>query len=180
MSLNVETSQSSPSVTELISVARSLIPQFKERQERVERDGVVPRESIDALLDAGLFKVLQPAQHGGYECSFDDFVRIVGEVASGCGSTGWVYSVMSIQQWMTGLYGAETQNDIWGSNQRALIAGSHRPSGVAVPVEGGYRVSGMWNFCSGCDHADWMVFGVAIAEKEGAPKQQGFVLVPVD
>jgi resorcinol 4-hydroxylase (FADH2) len=178
MSLDPGTSQSSRSVTELISAARSLVPQFKERQERAERECVVPRESIEALLDAGLFKVLQPKRYGGFECNFDDFVRTVCEVASGCGSTGWLYSVMSIQHWTTGLYGAEAQHDIWGSNPRALLAGSHRPSGIAIVVDGGYRVSGMWTFCSGCDHAQWMVFGVAIAEAGETPKEQGFVLLP--
>jgi resorcinol 4-hydroxylase (FADH2) len=180
MNLDLRASRTRASVSELIASARNLIPQFKDRQEQTEREGVVPQESIGALLDAGLFKVLQPARHGGLECDFDDFVRIVFEVASGCGSTGWVYSVMSIQQWMAGLYGAQAQEDIWGSDARALIAGSHRPSGVAIAVDGGYRVSGMWTFCSGCDHARWMVFGVGIAKQDQTPKETGFVLIPVN
>ena len=180
MNLDVTASRTRPSASELIASARNLIPQLKDRQEQTEREGVVPRESIGALLDAGLFKALQPVRHGGFECDFDDFIRIVFEVASGCGSTGWVYSVMSIQQWMAGLYGAQAQDDIWGSDARTLIAGSHRPSGVAIAVDGGYRVSGMWTFCSGCDHARWMVFGVGIAEQDQTPKETGFVLIPVD
>ena len=37
------------------------------------------------------------------------------------------------------------------------MAGTFNPTGVATPVDGGFRVSGRWSFASGCQHADWFV-----------------------
>ncbi|MGD9894645.1 MAG: acyl-CoA dehydrogenase family protein, partial [Dehalococcoidia bacterium] len=39
---------------------------------------------------------------------------------------------------------------------RTVVAGAVNPPGIAVPVEGGYRVSGRWPFGSACHFADWL------------------------
>src|ERR1700722_1451469 len=37
--------------------------------------------------------------------------------------------------------------------------GSYAPLGKAVAGDGGYCLSGVWSFTSGCDHARWLVLG---------------------
>jgi alkylation response protein AidB-like acyl-CoA dehydrogenase len=41
-------------------------------------------------------------------------------------------------------------------NPQATLGGSGAPNGIAVPVEGGYRVSGQWPFASGSKHTQWL------------------------
>lgn len=168
-----------PGADELVARARALVPALRERQEAAEKQRRVPARSIADLLDAGLYRVVQPARHGGLEHGIDAFCRVATEVASGCGSTGWVFSTGALHQWQIGMFDARAQDDVWGADPRALAASSYAPTGVAVPAEGGYRLSGRWSFCSGCEIAQWMILGIRIAkDKDARPDGFGFALVP--
>jgi alkylation response protein AidB-like acyl-CoA dehydrogenase len=48
--------------------------------------------------------------------------------------------------------------EIYGDPDRLpIFAGQFLSGGTATPAAGGYRVSGRWRFCSGIEHADWVV-----------------------
>ena len=53
------------------------------------------------------------ARFGGFEYGYEVFVEAVAAVAAGDGSTGWVYSLGAVHQWMIGCYPVEAQNDFW-------------------------------------------------------------------
>ena len=61
-----------------------------------------------------------------------------------------------------------------------LAAGQFAPNGVAVPCEGGYRVTGNYQFGSGLHYAEWVGAGVLTQVPEGSdqPPQYLFALVP--
>jgi choline dehydrogenase-like flavoprotein len=61
----------------------------------------------------------------------------------------------------------------------ARIAGVLAPSGTAEPVDGGYRVTGRWEWCTGCLHAQWALLGIPLTDDSGQLSDQGFVLVPM-
>ncbi len=165
--------------SELLDRARALRPVLRERQEIAERDRRIPEKTIADLRDAGLFRALQPIHHGGLEFALDDAMRIIMEVASGCGSTGWVYAVMAMHQWQIGMFPPECQDDVWGENRGAVTASSFPPVGAAVAEDGGWRLSGKWPFTSGCDNADWIILGVRTRPEPGAePTGQGYVILP--
>ena len=72
---------------------------------------------------------------------------------------------------------------------RLVTAGVDRPTGMATPTDGGYRVNGRWAFASGCEHADVAVrelhrHGEAAASGdgsgEGPPPMRVAVLAPQD
>ena len=151
----------------------------RENAARTEADRRVPQEVIERFREAGLYRVLQPRAFGGYEAGFDVFADVVSRVARGDGSTGWVFSVCAVHQWLIGLFPAEAQEEVWGPNRDAFAAGSYAPSGKAAPVDGGYRMSGAWSFASGCDTSDWLLLGAVFpaADGVGAPTP-GFFLVP--
>ena len=89
---------------ELIARARALRPVLRERQETAERNRRISDETIADIRDAGLFRSLQPSYHGGLEVALDDALRVIMEIAAGCGSTGWVFAVMAMHQWMIGMF----------------------------------------------------------------------------
>jgi alkylation response protein AidB-like acyl-CoA dehydrogenase len=43
--------------------------------------------------------------------------------------------------------------------------------GQAVPVEGGYRVTGSWGFASGSRHATWLGAHILLREPDGTPRR---------
>ena len=164
---------------ELVERARALVPVIREEQERTERDRRVPAELFERLVDADLYRVLQPRRYGGFEHGFDTFVDLAFEISRACGSTGWVYSITSKYQWLLGMFTPEAQEDVWGDDRSARTCASFTPTGTATPVDGGYRISGSWGFCSGLDNCPWVLVAVNVPDAEGDKiAERGYVIVP--
>ncbi len=156
------------SAEEALERARALTPVLRERSAATNKARRVPDQTIRDLHDAGLFRLLQPIRYGGVEQDMETFARTVIQLSRGCGSAGWVFSVLSIHQWMVGLYDDEAQKEVWGKDPRVLIASALRPSGKVTRDKGGYRLSGSWGFASGIDNSAWIIVG-AIVGMTGTP-----------
>ena len=143
---------------ELLARARALIPTLRERAADCARSRRILPESIAAFHDAGLFDTLKPRLFGGHEVELIEFIRIAEEVSRACGSTGWVYSVLTSHAVWVATFPEEGQEEVW-SDPRALACSAFMPTAKAEPVPGGFRVSGRWPFASGCDHAKWALLG---------------------
>jgi 3-hydroxy-9,10-secoandrosta-1,3,5(10)-triene-9,17-dione monooxygenase len=102
---------------------------------------------------------VQPAHYGGHELELADHYRLIMELARGCGSTGWVYAVLSGHSAAIALYPKEAQEEVWGADAAALASSSLIPAGQVERTEGGYRLRGRWRYSSGCDFADWTLLG---------------------
>jgi indole-3-acetate monooxygenase len=70
-----------------------------------------------------------------------------------------------------------TFDALYADGPDVIIGGAFNPSGVAVPVDGGYRVTGRWSFASGCQHAHWL-FGNCIEDRNGTPQLRTVVFSP--
>ena len=57
---------------------------------------------------------------------------------------------------------------------RVVTGGAQAPNGRAVPVDGGYRVSGRWGFASGCTHCSWLVGGTLVMDGDAPRMIDGF------
>jgi 3-hydroxy-9,10-secoandrosta-1,3,5(10)-triene-9,17-dione monooxygenase len=121
----------------------------------------VVAENMRAMIDAGLFRIPQPARVGGYELSLRTFGAAVTELSRACSSSGWVLMVMGAHHWCLALFSARAQDEIFGDGRDGLVAGTLSWQGNAVAVDGGYRVNGRWQFASGIDHAEWVILGCA-------------------
>src|ERR1700710_2864924 len=73
---------------------RDLLPTLRERAEEAERLRVVPEASIKDLESAGFFRLLKPKRFDGFEADPVDFYSAVRDIASACGSTGWVFRIV--------------------------------------------------------------------------------------
>lgn len=163
---------------EVIAGVDELLPVLRERAQEAENARRIPDESIKSLQEAGFFKLLQPKRYGGYEADPVTFYTAVKKIASACGSTGWVASILGVHPWHLGLFQDEAQQDVWGDNTDVRISSSYAPMGKATVVDGGYRVSGRWSFSSGCDHATWVLLG-GPAFKDDKPVDFCTYLLPI-
>jgi len=163
---------------EVLAGVRELLPTFRERAQDTEDNRVVPTDSIKALEETGFFRLLQPTAFGGYEADPMTFYTSVRMIASACGSTGWVSSVLGVHPWHLGLFTPEAQQEVWGTDQSTRMSSSYAPTGKAVKIDGGHTVSGRWSFSSGCDHATWVLLGQIVTDQENRPIDFRTFLLP--
>ncbi|GAA4690256.1 3-hydroxy-9,10-secoandrosta-1,3,5(10)-triene-9,17-dione monooxygenase oxygenase subunit [Nocardioides nanhaiensis] len=146
---------------------RDLLPGFRERADECERLRVVPESSIKELDETGFFKLLQPRRFDGHEADPITFYTAVRDIASACGSTGWVSSVVGVHPWQVALFAEEAQQAVWGEDTSTRLSSSYAPTGKATVTEGGYILSGKWSFSSGSDHCSWVLLGGLVFNAEG-------------
>lgn len=162
----------------VVDGVRELLPVLRERAQETEDARRVSEESIKALQQTGFFKLLQPRRYGGLESHPVDFYRAVRLIASACGSTGWVASVLGCHPWQLGLFDDRAQQEVWGNDDDTRVSSSYAPMGRATAVDGGFRFTGRWSFSSGCDHATWVFVGGLVLDENKAPIDFRTFLVP--
>src|SRR5215471_7048146 len=95
-----KSSAARPDVPELLARSRAIAALARERVRKTEADRRVSEDMIERMREADLFRIMQPQAYGGFEYGFDVFSQIVATIASGCGSTGWVYGLLASHQWL--------------------------------------------------------------------------------
>jgi len=127
---------------EVLDALRELLPVLRERAQETEDLRRIPDETIKALQETGFFRLLQPKNFGGYEADPVTFYAAAKEIASACGSTGWVSSIVGVHNWHLALFPAQAQQDVWSEDSDTRISSSYAPMGKARIVDGGYRLTG--------------------------------------
>src|SRR5437762_3555526 len=151
---------------------------LRERQQHCEELGRLPEETHRDFLNAGFYRILQPRSFGGYEFSATDFVRLVLEISRGCIDSGWVLSLIaSAPAAFLSPFSEQAQREAYGSGGDCRIASVLKPGSSALPADGGYRVGGAWDYCSGCDIATHLVASVVLRDAaKQPPKGMAFAL----
>ena len=152
-----------PSPEKLYQLARDLQQTLRNRAEDTAKLRRLSDETIQDFKDLGFFKILQPIRWGGYEMDPIVFYKVTGIIAEACMTSAWVFSVVAVHNWQISVFGEQAQQDVWGEDNTVLISSSYAPKGIAVAEEGGYRVSGEWDWSSGSDHCNWF-FGGAVLD----------------
>ncbi|MCA6091351.1 acyl-CoA dehydrogenase family protein [Streptomyces sp. SCA3-4] len=168
-----------PGRAELVARATALQPLLREHAARIEADRKVTDEVIDALADAGLFKLTVARRFGGYETDMRTLLDASAALAEGDGSTGWVVAVVNTCNWLAGLFPAEVQEEVFGADADARVTGVFTPAAAGNhKVEGGWRMSGRWYYNSGAWHSTWAVLGMPLTDESGEVVDQAMALVP--
>ena len=163
---------------ELVTRAAALVPLLARNATQTENDRRVVEENITAIRDAGLFRIMVPRRFGGLETDIRTKLEVSRELAKGCGSTAWVTALQNVCAWFGGLASDECQNDIWGNDPDARVAGVFDPAARTRWVDGGWITTGRWAWASGILHADWCLVGVPMTDEHGDVVDQGLAFVP--
>ncbi|WIG56960.1 MAG: hypothetical protein OJF61_002748 [Rhodanobacteraceae bacterium] len=145
---------------QLVGAAKSLQPLLSEHAAETERERRIADANVEALRDAGLFRMLTPRRCGGHEIGARAWLDVVALVAESCGSTAWVLSLLTNAAWFAGMLGDEARMEIFGANPDTRIAGVFAPCEGMQREDAGIRISGKWFWASGSLHADWAMLGV--------------------
>ena len=160
----------------LANILDDVLPFIRAQREECIILRRMPERSHQMLVQSKLFRLLQPKRYGGLEADPRDFYNVQLKLSAACGSTGWTWGVVAAHAWQLALFPAQAQEDVWGNSADALLASSYAPVGKKVEVvDGGYLLTGKWDFCSGIDISDWCLLGALIPEER--PEYRTF-LVP--
>lgn len=147
----------------LVAQATALVPLLRRLAASAEKARRVPQESLEALSQAGIFKMTAPKAYGGIEADFQTQCDVLAEIARGCPSTSWVATIYSAMSWLVGVFPDEAQQEIFATGD-PRISGVFSPTGTAIPKDGGFLVNGRWGFNTGCHGANWTVLNVVVGE----------------
>jgi alkylation response protein AidB-like acyl-CoA dehydrogenase len=151
-----------------IEDARTIAPLARKRAAEAERDRKLTRDVVDAMIDAGLFRLCVPASVGGGEAHPGTTVQVCEELARGDAAAGWCIAVQSTAGMPAAYIPEESAREIYG-DARSVAGGVFAPKGRAIADGDDYRVSGRWPFSSGVDHCTWLMGG-CIVEEDGSPR----------
>ena len=141
---------------ELLQAARQLADRIAQETDRIDCERRLPPDLVGEMAERSLFRLLVPRSFGGAELSFPDFLQIVRTFARVDGSTAWCVNQNNVFATASVIMPEKIAGEIWGE-RRAVVANGPPTSSVnAVPVDGGYRLSGTWNFSTGSPHATWI------------------------
>ncbi len=154
---------------EYVERARALAPVLEAAAPEIERNRELPEAIVAALHDAQLFRMLLPRAYDGAELDLPTYVEAVEVLAQGDGSVAWCVGQASGCSTVAAFLKPEIAWEIFRS-PHAVVAWGPPGEGSAIVVDGGYRLTGSWQFASGCRHATWFGAHVPIREAGGKPQ----------
>ncbi|RSZ63125.1 flavin-dependent monooxygenase [Corynebacterium hylobatis] len=140
---------------------------LRERRDEFRDQGYVPKDFVNLLKKAGIYRASTPETFGGEPEAPTDFLARIEEISTIDPATGWVASFGSALVYFSALP-RETQQKIYAKGIDLTFAGGMFPMIEAEKVEGGFIINGEWLFASGCAGAD--ILGVGL---RGGPETEG-------
>jgi alkylation response protein AidB-like acyl-CoA dehydrogenase len=137
---------------------------------------------VEAMAESGLWALKLPAELGGAEADPVTQIEAIEAMTSIDTSAGWALMIGATSVGWPGAFLPKAgMRRVFGDADRLpTAAGIGGISGTAVPVEGGYRVTGRFAFSSGIRHAEWLLAGAPIARGEDAPAEARTFVVPAE
>jgi alkylation response protein AidB-like acyl-CoA dehydrogenase len=156
-----------------VARARELGAEIAAGADEIERTRRIPAALLQQLHDSRLFRMLLPRSVGGDETEPAVYVAAVEELARHDASIGWNAFVANSSA-LIAAYLAPAANHAIFADPRTVVSWGPPNASRARAVDGGYRVTGKWDFSSGCRQASWMGAHCHVLEADGALRLNRF------
>src|SRR5947208_9025219 len=140
-----------------VRAAAALRSVIRGYHDEIEREQRLPKALVEQFHAAGFYRLVIPRELGGLQADPLTYVRVVELLAEGAGSVGWNVANNSIGQLVTLGLPDEGVQEIYSRGDTVIAGTAVMGGGRAVPVDGGYRVTGRWPFGTGCQESSWML-----------------------
>ena len=147
-------------VNQLVDVLRARAPET-ERLRRMHPD------NLRRLTEAGVFRLAMPSDVGGYQADEDIVAEVLAQVSRGCPSTGWMCTIMLVSNVIPALLADKAADEIYATPDLKITA-AIAPTSRAVPVDGGYRVTGQSTWNTAGVHSNWLASGCVVPGEDHA------------
>jgi alkylation response protein AidB-like acyl-CoA dehydrogenase len=164
---------------ELVERARGLAPLLAEEAGNAEALRQPVDSVIDAMAEARIFDLMVPRCYGGLELDLDTFLEVGLALGEGDASMAWVATFYIEHNFLLCQFPESFQRKLYGelgSRRHVLAPGMVAPSGRAEPVDGGYRLSGRWQWATGVMHSSWVIAGALSNDASGSIDSRFFAL----
>jgi alkylation response protein AidB-like acyl-CoA dehydrogenase len=168
--------RAAPSDHPILHAAIALAPAIKGSRDEIEGGRRVPQPIVQAMKEAGVFGMAMPRAWGGPELDPQTQFRVLEALAIADGSVGWCAMINCDGGYITAFLEDDVGRAMYPDLQAGTAAAA-TPTGQALRVPGGYRVSGRFPFVSGCQHCEWvwlgcvvMADGQALTDANGVPE----------
>ena len=155
----------------ILAAARALLPQIRAAADEIEQGRRLPLPLVQAMKDAGIFRMPMPRSWGGPEVDPVTQVKIVEALSYADTSVGWCAMIGADGGYFSAFLDDSVGRALY-SDLDLVTGSSTRPSGRAVATSGGYRVTGRWQFSSGCQHSAYLVGNCLVFDEAGQRFQE--------
>jgi len=144
-----------------VEAARSLRELVAREAGSSERDRTLTEPTVAGLWASGLMHWCNPLEAGGSEPTFSQMIETWIEMAWQDGSFGWIGIANLPSAAACAAYLPEAGFDevFTAHGNNVTVGGQFFPNGLGATVDGGYRITGAWNFGSGTGHAEYVAGG---------------------
>ena len=149
-----------------VRAARALAPAIRELRADIERDRSLSAPLVKRMAETGFFSLWLARALGGPELNTVDYLRVIEELSRADGAVGWCTMVSAGYSRLSGYLDDGVAREIFGDGS-TIVAGTINPTGKAMVVPGGFRVSGRWSYGSFIGHSTWTVGSSVIHDNEG-------------
>ena len=156
-----------------VARARELAEVIVAAADEIERTRRIPEPLLGRLHESRLFRMLLPRSTGGDEAEPAVYVAAIEELARHDGSVAWNVFVGNSSALIAPFLEPAANRAIF-ADPRAIVAWGPPNASRARAVDGGYRVSGQWDFSSGCRQASWMGVHCNVEEADGSLRLNRF------
>src|SRR6201996_6210983 len=153
--------------------ARELGPEILAAADEIERTRRIPAGLLERMHEFRLFRMVLPRSAGGDEVEPAVYVAALGEIARHDGSIGWDTFTGNSSALIAPFLDPDVNRTIF-SDPRTVVSWGPPNACRARAVEGGYRLTGKWDFSSGCRHANWMGAHGHVVEPDGSLRLNRF------
>lgn len=164
------TGASEPTRREMVDRAARLRPLLRAQADDAEATGAYGQQVHEALVAADLYRILTPKRYGGLELDLSTYARVVIEISRGDPSTGWCYSLGHNHSLTTASHWSVQAQDEVFNNPDGYFRCSHSVAGActAIPVDGGYQITGRSPYQSGVPHSTHSTVNAVVDGSVGA------------
>lgn len=126
-----------------------------------EQNRTLTAPLVNALWDSGLMQFMNPKVAGGHEPGFAELIETWLEMARQDGSLGWIgIANIPSSSFAAAYLPDEGYEAVFSANNnRVTMGGQFFPNGMGEKVDGGYKVTGAWQFGSGTGHSEYVCAG---------------------
>ena len=151
----------------LVQAAKRIAPEIVANRDRIDAECQLPPHLAADMADNGLFGLYVPRELGGPQTDPLTAFHVVEEIAQADGSAGWcVFNGAAVSSAVARI-SPKAAREIFGDPPAVLGSGSARAGGTARITDGGYIVSGRWNFLSGIDHSTAIFVACRVTDETG-------------